>query len=430
MRSGGAWGWLAAGLLLTASLMLYLLRQRGRTEAIEALVAERTAALEQTSAQLQQAQKMEAIGNLTGGMAHDFNNLLTVVVGNLDVLRDAIADNPRASALADAAMRAAIRGAELIRRLLAFARRQPLAPKLIDVGELVLGMTELLRRTLGEHIEIAVAGGHGLWPVMIDPAQLDAAIVNLATNARDAMPKGGRLTVETRNARLDADYVALNPEAVPGDYVLVEVSDNGGGMTPEILVKAFEPFFTTKDVGEGSGLGLSMVFGFVKQSEGHIKIYSEPGEGTTVRIYLPRAARPAEATATGASSPPAPRGRETILVVEDNEDVRNVVVRQLADLGYTALAAANPRAALAILKDPAAKIDLLFTDLIMPGGMSGHDLAHAAVAHRPGLAVLFTSGYPGNSLRNGDRIKDGEHFLGKPYRRDDLARKLREIFRR
>lgn len=430
LRAQTAWVWLVAGILLTASLMFYLWRERGRTEAIAAQVGQRTAELERTAAQLHQAQKMEAIGNLTGGMAHDFNNLLSVVIGSLDLLKEQVSDDPDAVALADTALQAGIRGAELTRQLLAFARRQPLEPKLIDINVLVSDMTRLLRRTLGENVETTLIAAPDAWPVVIDPAQLNAAIANLATNARDAMPNGGRLTIETKNTHLDADYTILNPEATPGDYVLIEVSDTGTGMPPETLAHAFDPFFTTKEVGRGTGLGLSMVFGFVKQSQGHIKIYSEVGQGTTIRIYLPRAKPGREAPA--AVVPPAPlrKGQETILVVEDNSDVRLTVAKQLVDLGYTVVEAGNARAALAILKNPDVKIDLLFTDLIMPGGMNGDELARAAAAARPGLKVLFTSGYPGSALRDGDRLADGEHLLSKPYRKQELARKLAEILDR
>jgi signal transduction histidine kinase len=428
-RSRGAWGWLAAGLLLTITLVVYLVRERGRTERIEALVAERTAALQRTSEQLHQVQKMEAIGNLTGGIAHDFNNLLAVVIGNLDLLRDRLKDDPRTAALVDAALQASTRGAELTRQLVAFARRQPLEPKRTDVNDLVSETMGLLERILEGNIEVRLDTAPAVWPVMIDPAQLSAAIANLVTNARDAMPQGGQLMIETRNTHLDADYAALNAGVVPGDFVLIEVSDTGTGMPPETLAQAFEPFFTTKEAGRGTGLGLSMVFGFVKQSHGHIKLYSEVGHGTTVRIYLPRVER--EAVIAEVESPAVPHeGYETILVVEDDADVRDMVVRQLTTLGHTVIAAATPQAALALVKDPATQIDLLFTDLLMPGGMNGLELARLARVERPGLKVLFTSGYSAGTLRSGDKLTEVEHFLGKPYRRGDLSRKLQDIFGR
>jgi signal transduction histidine kinase len=432
LRATGAWGWLLAGLLLTASVVFYVLRERGRTQAVEALVAERTAELRRTSEQLHQAQKMEAIGNMTGGMAHDFNNLLSVVIGNLDLLEERVKGDAAAAKLAEAALQAGLRGAELTRQLLAFARRQPLQPQLTAVNELVAGMTRLVERILQENIEITLLAAPDLWPVMIDPAQLNSAIVNLANNARDAMPNGGSLTIETRNAQLDADYAALNPEAVPGDYVLLEVSDTGMGMSSDTLAHVFEPFFTTKDVGRGTGLGLSMVFGFVKQSQGHIKIYSEPGQGTTVRLYLPRAQAPRDAAAPDAAPARAsatPR-HETVLVVEDNAEVRRSVTGQLAALGYAVIEADGPQAALALLRNPETRVDLLFTDIVMPGGVNGHELGGQALAIRPGLRVLFTSGYSGSALRNGDRLSAAEHFLSKPYRKEELARKLDEVFGR
>jgi signal transduction histidine kinase len=431
LRASDAWGWLVAGLLLTASLVFYLVRERGRTAVIAALVEERTAELRRTSAQLHQAQKMEEIGNLTGGMAHDFNNLLSIVIGNADLLKDRVKDDATAGQLADGVLQAGLRGAELTRQLLAFARRQPLVPRPTDVNELAGGMIRLLRRTLGENIEIKLVTAPDVWPVMIDPAQLSSAIANLATNARDAMPDGGMLTVETRNASLDSDYAKANPDVVPGDFALLEVSDTGSGMTPATLARAFEPFFSTKEAGRGTGLGLSMVFGFVKQSRGHVKIYSEVGVGTTVRLYLPRATTSEEAAAQADAAPAAPaalpKGHGTILAVDDDAEVRRAVTRQLADLGYTVIEAENAPAALALLADTARPIDLLFTDVIMPGGMNGHELARAALALRPSLRVLFTSGYPGTALRNGDTLGHGAHILSKPYRKQHLARKLREV---
>jgi signal transduction histidine kinase/ActR/RegA family two-component response regulator len=430
LQSSSPWVWLLAGLSLTAVLVLYLWRETGRTRAIEALVYARTAELQHTSEQLHQAQKMEAIGNLTGGMAHDFNNLLSVVIGNLDLLQDRVKSDPEAMALSESALQASIRGAELTRQLLAFARRQPLAPSVVDVNELVAGMIRLLERILEENIEVVLKTGEDIWSVLIDPAQLSAAVANLATNARDAMLKGGRLTIETKNAHLDADYIALNPGAEAGDYVLLEVSDTGTGMSPETLSQVFEPFFTTKEVGRGTGLGLSMVFGFVKQSRGHIKIYSELGHGTIVRLYLPRAAQGPVTLPPATEAMPTHVASESILVVEDDNDVRRIVTKQIAELGYGVIEARSPNEALALLRGQQVKIDLLFTDLVMPGGMNGHELARAALAERPGLKALFTSGYSDSSLRGDERLREEEHFLSKPYRKQDLARKLQEIFSR
>jgi signal transduction histidine kinase len=426
MRSGGAYGWLLAGLLLTTSLALYLWRTQARTRQIETLVRQRTTELARTGEQLHQAQKMEAIGNMTGGMAHDFNNLLAVIIGNLDLLKERVGQDTEEASLVEGALQASERGAELTRQLLAFARRQPLAPKIVAINELVVGMTRLLERILEEHIEVVLITAPDVWPVLIDPAQLSAAIANLATNARDAMPKGGRLTIETKNTELDADYAAANPEAVPGEYVLLEVSDTGAGMSPEVLAQVFEPFFTTKDIGQGTGLGLSMVFGFVKQSQGHIKIYSEVGHGTIVRLYLPRAA---ELGTLPTASTPARIDvlrDESILVVEDNDGVRNVVSKQLRELGYKVIEADRPQRALELLGDPQLHIDLLFTDLVMPG-MNGAELGEAALKLRPDLKLLFTSGYSGSALLNDARLKDRGLFLSKPYRKQDLAAKLHEI---
>ncbi|MEQ9045473.1 MAG: ATP-binding protein [Sneathiellaceae bacterium] len=381
-----------------------------------------------TEEQLRHAQRLEAVGKLTGGIAHDFNNLLTVVLGNMDLALESSDQTPELRELCEAALHAAERGAELTRRLLAFARQQPLEPKRVEVNDLVGNIMRLLKRTLGERIESRFFAGEGLWPVMIDAANLEAAIANLAVNARDAMTDGGRLTVETDRAILDHDYVRDNPDAVPGEYVVVIVTDTGHGMAPEVLHRIFEPFFTTKEAGKGTGLGLSMVFGFVRQSGGHIKVYSEVDVGTTFRLYLPR--NSVDQDVPQAPQPPEPGpepGRqECILVVEDNEGIRTVVLQQLARLGYRTLHAENGAAALALLERHPA-IDLLFTDLVMPGGMGGHDLALAATALRPDLKVLYTSGFPGAALAGDTRI---DAVLSKPYRTEDLARKIRHMLDR
>lgn len=387
-------------------------------DALKAEISER----KQAEAQLVQAQKMEVVGNLTGGMAHDFNNLLGVIVGNLDLLLERVYRDPEGDALARDALDAALRGADLTRRLLAFARRQPLQPQRIDVNEHVDGISKLLARTLGEEIEIVLALGKGVWPVEADPSQLEASLTNLATNARDAMPKGGRLLITTNNRTLDADYAALHSDVRPGDYAMIEVSDTGFGMPPETLSRVFEPFFTTKGQGKGTGLGLSMVFGFMKQSGGHINVYSEVGVGTTFRLYLPRVADGAKEAAAAPAPSFDPGKNERVLVVEDNEALRRVVVRQLNELGYRTFDVENAQAALKVLEtDP---VDLLFTDVVMAGGMSGYELAATARVRWPALKAVLTSGFPGENFSgNGDAVKI--RLLSKPYRKEDLGRTIR-----
>ncbi len=374
---------------------------------------------------LQQSQKMEAIGQLTGGVAHDFNNLLTVILGNAEMLVEQLEDRPELLALAETMMRATERGASLTRSLLAFARRQPLEPRSIDVNQLLLQMENLLHRALGEHIECRFVLGRETRPAMIDPAQLEAAILNLALNARDAMPGGGRLTVETASVHLDEVYAERNDDVEPGDYVMVAVADSGTGMSKEVLAHAIEPFFTTKDVGKGTGLGLSMVYGFVKQTGGHIKIYSEVGEGTSVKLYLPRSSLPLADVARAEKALPRGRG-ETILAVEDDDMVRDHVAAELKALGYEVLTAHSGADALQLLRSD-AKIDLLFSDVVMPGGMSGPQLAEQALRLRPGLRVLYTSGYTENTVIHQGRVDPGVQLLNKPYRRQDLAVKLRAV---
>jgi two-component system CheB/CheR fusion protein len=341
-------------------------------------------------AQLHQSQKMEAIGNLTGGMAHDFNNMLGVIIGNIDLPRDLRRDDVDVDELACEALDAAFRGADLTRRLLAFARQQPLRPLRVDINELVSGITRLLSRTLGEDIEISLALSPEVWPVVVDPAQLEASLTNLATNARDAMPEGGRLVMVTANRCLDTDYTAQHTEVVPGDYVMIEVSDTGSGMTVEVMNRIFEPFFTTKSRDKGTGLGLSMVFGFIKQSGGHISVYSEPAIGTTFRLFLPRTTEDI-AAADAPSAVPLAHGRgETVLVVEDNAALRRVVMRQLGELGYRVLAAENAVAGLRLLERES--VDLLLTDVVMPGGTNGRELARRARQRWPRIKVIFISG--------------------------------------
>jgi PAS domain S-box-containing protein len=375
--------------------------------------------------QLRQSQKMDAVGQLTGGVAHDFNNILTVITGTIEILEEGVADRPDLATIARMIDEAAARGAELTRQLLAFARRQPLDPRETDVNRLVIETARLLKPTLGEHIEIESMLEDDAWSALVDPSQLSAAIVNLAVNARDAMPHGGKLTLETGNVMLDEAYAASNSELMPGAYVMIAVSDTGTGIAADIRDRVFEPFFTTKEVGRGTGLGLSMVYGFAKQTGGHVKIYSEEGHGTAVKLYLPRSTRQAARAAEPARAPLAPRGNETILVVEDDALVRGYVIAQLESLGYTTLAAADSTAALALV-DTGVAFDLLFTDVIMPGGMNGRQLADAIRKRCPSLNVLYTSGYTENAIVHHGRLDPGVALLNKPYRKTDLARKIRD----
>ena len=377
----------------------------------------------QREQQLSRAQKLDAVGQLTGGVAHDFNNLLTVILGNLDLVDEDLAADSRARAHLRGAISAAERGAALTQRLLAFARRLPLRAEPTAVNDLVSGMGELLARTLGEDIEIKLALDPAAPRAFADPSQLENALVNLALNARDAMPGGGRLTIETGEATLDEDYASRHAEVRAGRYVLLGVGDTGHGMTPEVLDRAIEPFFTTKGAGKGTGLGLSMVFGFAKQSGGHLRIYSEPGHGTSVRLYLPIAA--GEAAPAPVAAGPATGGAEVILVVEDDAGVRELVILMLETLGYRVLAAPDGPSALALL-EATPEIDLLFTDVVLPKRMSGRELAERAALLRPGLKVLFTSGYTENAIVHHGRLDEGVLLLSKPYQKAELARKVRE----
>jgi signal transduction histidine kinase/CheY-like chemotaxis protein len=380
---------------------------------------------------LRQAQKMETIGQLTGGIAHDFNNLLTIVLGNLERLRRRLANVPDGDELrraTDNAMQGAERAAALTRSLLAFSRRQPLDPKSVNVNRLVAEMSELLRRSLGEQVAIETVLAGGLWHTLADPNQLENAILNLAVNARDAMAGGGRLTIETANAHLDERYAAGERDVVAGQYVMVSVSDTGAGMTREVIEKAFDPFFTTKDVGHGTGLGLSQVYGFVRQSGGHIKIYSEVGEGTTVRIYLPRLVveQPAPEPAREPAPAPVVKRDEMILVVEDEDGVREHSVSSLREMGYRVFQAADGAAALDVLaREP--EIVLLFTDVGLPGGMNGRQLAAEAQRLRPQLKVLFTTGYARDALTHSGRLDPGVHLVTKPFSFADLAAALSKL---
>jgi PAS domain S-box-containing protein len=379
--------------------------------------------------QLRQAQKMEAVGQLTGGIAHDFNNLLSIIMGNVEALqrRAALKDVGSMRRL-DLVMRAAERGAQLTHRLLAFSRRQPLEPKPANVNRLVAGMSDLLNRTLGDGVVIETVLAAGLWDTLIDTNQLESAILNIAVNARDAMPAGGKLTIETANMYLDDAYAASQADVVAGPYVMVALSDTGTGMTRETIAQAFEPFFTTKDVGQGTGLGLSQVYGFVKQSRGHVRIYSEPGDGTTVRLYLPRLTGTDTSLEIAGESSDVPGGKpgETILVVEDDADVRAYSVETLRELGYAVLEAPDGHAALRVL-EARPEIDLLFTDVGLPGGLNGRQLVDEARRRHPQLKVLYTTGYARNAIVHQGRLDIGVDLIVKPFTYAGLASRIRQV---
>ncbi|GJE41831.1 CHASE3 domain-containing protein [Methylobacterium soli] len=392
--------------------------------ALAATVASRDA----LEAQLRQSQKMEAIGQLTGGLAHDFNNMLAIILGNLNLLKRRLdRGETRVGHYIEQALTGAERAATLTHRLLAFARKQPLAPETLDCNRLVSGMSELLRRTLGETVQMETVLAGGLWATRADANQLENGLVNLAVNARDAMPGGGRLTIETSNAHLDDAYAASHLGVPAGQYVMIAITDTGVGMMPDVVARAFDPFFTTKQVGQGTGLGLSQVYGFVKQSDGHVKIYSEPNHGTTVKIYLPRLVGPVPAPAGRQVHADIPEGHpgEIILVVEDEDNVRRMAVEALRDLRYTVIHASGPAEALRLL-DRQGEIALLFTDVVMPD-MSGKELADAVRRLRPGLPVLYTTGYTRNAIVHNGIVDSDVQLLGKPYTLEQLARKVRTV---
>ncbi|MHB8476762.1 MAG: ATP-binding protein [Steroidobacteraceae bacterium] len=395
---------------------------------LEQQVLERTQQLRKNEEALRQSQKMEAVGQLTGGVAHDFNNLLQVIVGSLETIRRILPQEyGRLHRAAEQGMNGARRASALTQRLLAFSRRQPLDPKPIDVNVLVGGMSELLHSTLGETVSVETVRAAGLWRIEADPNELEAAILNLAVNARDAMPEGGRLTIETTNAHIDEGYALTHAEVIPGQYVGISISDTGTGMNANTVAQAFEPFFTTKPVGKGTGLGLSQVYGFVKQSGGHVKIYSEVGQGTTVKIYLPRLTGH-EGAADAEIELPVPEGtqEETILVVEDDDDVRTHSVETLRDLGYRVVEAHDGPSALRLLERQ-LRVDLLFTDVVLPSGMTGAQVAAQARALRPSLKVLFTTGYARNAIIHHGRLDKGVHLIIKPFTFEDLAAKVRDV---
>lgn len=401
---------------------------RELNETLETRVIAEIADRREAEVKLARAQKMEAVGKLTGGVAHDFNNLLQVVSGNLQLLAKDVAGDTRAEQRVVNAMAGVSRGAKLAAQLLAFGRRQALEPKVVNISRFVRDMDDMLRRALGEAVEIETVVAGGLWNTFIDPGQVENALLNLAINARDAMEGkgGGRLTIELGNAALDDEYCRRHVEDVrPGQYVVLAVTDTGSGMAPEVMAHAFEPFFTTKGEGKGSGLGLSMVYGFVRQSGGHVAIYSEPGVGTTIRLYLPRAIE-AEDLEVATIAGPVVGGNETVLVVEDDDEVRATVVDLLTDLGYRVLKAVDAASGLAVIES-GVPIDLLFTDVVMPGPLRSPDLARMARQRLPGIAVLFTSGYTENSIVHGGKLDSGVELLSKPYTREALARKIRHV---
>lgn len=399
-----------------------------RTEALKAEMANHN----QSQAQLRQLQKMETIGSLTGGIAHDFNNMLAVVIGSLDMIDRRIRDGKieEATTLVGNAREGAKRAALLTARLLAFARQQPLSPELIDANKLVGGMSEMLRRTLGETVQVETVFAGGLWPTYADMGQLENAVLNLAVNARDAMPSGGKLTIETANAELDDRYARLQGDIKAGQYVMISVTDTGTGMSSEVIEKAFDPFYTTKGLGKGTGLGLSQVYGYVKQTGGHIRIYSEIDRGTTFKIYLPRflgeVAKASVYAEPGADLPHA-EGSKIVLVVEDDEQVRTMTVDALRDLGYIVVQASSGKEALQQL-ELQPRVDLLFTDIVMPE-MNGKQLAELVIEKRPGLRVLYTTGYTRNAIVHNGVLDHGVSLLTKPFNLEALALKLRDVLK-
>ena len=435
--------WLTAGLLAgmiaIAALMITWSRQTGQQigalrgasdeaeNALASLKAE-TAALAASEARVRQLQKMQAIGQLTGGIAHDFNNMLAVVMSGIELAQRRLKTKPEeAITFLDASHEAAVRAAALTARLLAFSRNQPLAPRPVDMNALIAGMADMVTRTLTEAVSVETIRAAGLWRCYADAGEIENAILNLAVNARDAMPDGGKLTIETANAHVDERYAALHGDLKYGQYVLVCVTDTGTGMARDVIEKAFDPFFTTKEVGQGTGLGLSQVFGFVKQSGGHVSIYSELGQGTTVKLYLPRYEGTAEPTPIGPdmSETPLAKAAETILVVEDEQRVRELAVEMLSELGYRVIATGSPNEAIRIVRDR-DDIALIFTDVVMPE-INGKKLAELVIAERPGLPILFTTGYTRNAVVHNRTLDIGVALIAKPYSIRDLALKVHDV---
>jgi len=413
---------------------LLALPSPSQLRAAEFALAEEARQRREAEDMLRHTQKLESIGQLTGGVAHDFNNLLTIISGNLEIAERGLrtwgdAGRERLGRAIANAANGAQRAATLTQRLLAFARRQPLDPRQINVNQLLGGMSDFFRRTLGEDIDLEIVGGAGLWPVEVDPSQMEAAILNLVVNAKDAMAAGGKLTIETANSFIDESYARRNADISVGQYVQIAVSDTGAGMARAIQDRAFEPFFTTKEPGQGTGLGLSQVYGFVKQSGGHVKIYSEPGEGTTIKIYLPRGHVQESAVADAEAPVLGSRGSETILVVEDEAEVRSYLLETLSDLDYQVHAASDGAAALALFDSGAVRVDLLLTDVVMPG-MNGRQLADELRKRQPGLKVLFMTGYSRNAIVHQGRLDSGVALLQKPLTQAMLAAKIRDVLDR
>jgi signal transduction histidine kinase len=426
----------AIGLSLLAAMGLGTLTFRGMLHYLQRLEDEARRRRE-TEETLRQSQRLEAVGQLTGGIAHDFNNLLTIIVGNLDTIRRRIGEETgelagKLKPLVDNALEGARNSARLTHQLLAFSRRQALDPQRLDLNRVVSGMSDLLRRTLGETVDVETVLAGGLWPTFADANQVENALINLTANARDAMPGGGKITIETANTFLDEAYVAQFGDVPQGQYVLLSVTDTGSGIPRDMIAHVFEPFFTTKETGKGTGLGLAMVHGFVKQSGGHIRIYSEVGHGTTVKIYLPRVHQAEKVPAVPAAAQPAQLGDvrardgETVLVVEDNDGVRAFVKSTLGELGFQVLEADNAKEALRLL-GAAPRVDLLFTDVVLPGGMSGRQLADIVLRQRPSLPILFTTGYTRNAIVHQGTLDPTVNLLNKPFTQQDLARKIRAI---
>jgi two-component system NtrC family sensor kinase len=408
------------GVPATTFLFILVLLTIRRTQAFYA-EAERREVAEQA---LRQSQKMEAVGQLTGGVAHDFNNLLTIIIGNLGIAKRGVVE-ARAERALNNALVGAERAAQLTQRLLAFSRRQPLNPRVLDVNKLILSISDLLVRTLGENIELESIGGAGLWKVEVDASELESCLLNLALNARDSMPEGGKLTIETSNAYLDDEYCRQHDGIVPGQYVLIGITDSGAGMSTETIERAFEPFFTTKEAGKGTGLGLSQVYGFMKQSDGHVKIYSEPGEGTTIKLYLPRRDGDEAATSADDSESSDRGGGETILVVEDDDGVRQYAAEILRDLNYQVIEAKDSASALRLL-DADKKFDLLLTDVVLPG-KNGRELANEVEQRRPDVKIIFMTGYSRNAIVHHGRLDAGTDLIPKPLIERVLARKIRQV---